>query len=161
MNLKMKGLLKGLRYISHIFEPAEKEQEMQIGNPTDVKHVAHIGSDGPATNPPAWMDEYKSETNTEPTRKHSSQDSKPSRRNRSVVDSPEGSKPSRRNHGATRTGSSESSFKINNNGENDAPKQNRRHAKSKGDQDGTKPSRRKKNSKESPGQNVGGAADFQ
>lgn len=46
---------------------------MQIGNPTDVKHVAHIGSDGPAANPPAWMNEYRSEANVEPTRKHSSQ----------------------------------------------------------------------------------------
>lgn len=33
----------------------EKEQEMQIGFPTDVKHVAHIGSDGPATNTPSWV----------------------------------------------------------------------------------------------------------
>ncbi|KAG8502177.1 hypothetical protein CXB51_000085 [Gossypium anomalum] len=49
----MKGLLKGLRYISDIFEQ-EKEQEMQIGNPTDVKHVAHIGMDGPSANKPSW-----------------------------------------------------------------------------------------------------------
>lgn len=29
---------------------------MQIGLPTDVKHVAHIGSDGPSTNdPPSWV----------------------------------------------------------------------------------------------------------
>ncbi|KAG6766242.1 hypothetical protein POTOM_030313 [Populus tomentosa] len=34
----------------------EKEQEMQIGFPTDVKHVAHIGCDGPsATNAPSWV----------------------------------------------------------------------------------------------------------
>ncbi|WJZ90700.1 hypothetical protein VitviT2T_009828 [Vitis vinifera] len=45
MSTKMKGLLKGLRYISQIFDN-EKEQEMEIGYPTDVKHVAHIGWDG-------------------------------------------------------------------------------------------------------------------
>ncbi|XP_022727699.1 CRIB domain-containing protein RIC6-like [Durio zibethinus] len=59
-NNKMKGLLKGLRYISQIFEN-EKESEMQIGLPTDVKHVAHIGWDGPSVNSaPSWMNEFKS-----------------------------------------------------------------------------------------------------
>lgn len=62
MTNKMKGLLKGLRYISQIFEPNEKEQEMQIGFPTDVKHVAHIGWDGPALSQPSWMNEFKSMT---------------------------------------------------------------------------------------------------
>ena len=35
----------------------EKEQEMQIGLPTDVKHVAHIGWDGPSGNQnnPGWV----------------------------------------------------------------------------------------------------------
>jgi len=33
----------------------EKDKDMQIGFPTDVKHVAHIGSDGPATNVPSWV----------------------------------------------------------------------------------------------------------
>ncbi|XP_058759134.1 CRIB domain-containing protein RIC6 [Vicia villosa] len=55
---KVKGLLKGLRYISQIFEN-EKEQEIQIGCPTDVKHVAHIGWDGPSVNSPSWMNEFK------------------------------------------------------------------------------------------------------
>ncbi|GMY27095.1 CRIB domain-containing protein RIC5-like [Fagus crenata] len=58
MATKVKSLLKGLRYISHIFD--EKEPEMQIGFPTDVKHVAHIGWDGPSTNTPSWIREYKS-----------------------------------------------------------------------------------------------------
>ncbi|XP_022769873.1 CRIB domain-containing protein RIC6-like [Durio zibethinus] len=59
-NNKMKGLLKGLRYISQIFDN-EKEPEMQIGLPTDVKHVAHIGWDGPSVNSaPSWMNEFKS-----------------------------------------------------------------------------------------------------
>ncbi|XP_044494835.1 LOW QUALITY PROTEIN: CRIB domain-containing protein RIC7-like [Mangifera indica] len=51
-NNKMKGLLKGLRYISQMFEN-EKEAEMQIGYPTDVKHVAHIGLDGQSDVKPA------------------------------------------------------------------------------------------------------------
>ncbi|CAJ2632952.1 unnamed protein product [Trifolium pratense] len=56
---KMKGLLKGLRILSQIFD--EKEQEIEIGNPTDVKHVAHIGWDGPTeNNNPSWMNEFKS-----------------------------------------------------------------------------------------------------
>ncbi|KAJ4776306.1 ROP-INTERACTIVE CRIB MOTIF-CONTAINING protein 5 [Rhynchospora pubera] len=61
METKMKGLLKGLRYISQIFD--SKEAEMQIGFPTDVKHVAHIGWDSQnqaSTNGPSWMNEYKS-----------------------------------------------------------------------------------------------------
>ncbi|XVE77949.1 hypothetical protein DITRI_Ditri13aG0105200 [Diplodiscus trichospermus] len=34
---------------------------MQIGMPTDVKHVAHIGWDGPSENSaPTWMNEFKS-----------------------------------------------------------------------------------------------------
>ncbi|KGN57890.1 hypothetical protein Csa_011162 [Cucumis sativus] len=61
-NNKMKGLLKGLRYISQIFDN-EKEPEMQIGFPTDVKHVAHIGWDGPSVNSPSWMNEFKHPNN--------------------------------------------------------------------------------------------------
>ncbi|KAF5738557.1 hypothetical protein HS088_TW13G01457 [Tripterygium wilfordii] len=38
----------------------EKEPEMQIGLPTDVKHVAHIGWDGPSANTPSWMTGFKS-----------------------------------------------------------------------------------------------------
>ncbi|GKF41587.1 CRIB domain-containing protein RIC6-like protein, partial [Tanacetum coccineum] len=33
----------------------EKEQEIVIGQPTDVKHVSHIGYDGPAIESPSWM----------------------------------------------------------------------------------------------------------
>ncbi|KAK9991776.1 hypothetical protein SO802_026761 [Lithocarpus litseifolius] len=58
MATKVKGIFKGLRYISQIFD--EKEPEMQIGYPTDVKHVAHIGWDGPSADSPSWMREYKS-----------------------------------------------------------------------------------------------------
>ncbi|KAJ0254148.1 CRIB domain-containing protein RIC6 [Hirschfeldia incana] len=58
---KMKSLLKGLRYISQVFESG-KEEEIEIGNPTDVKHVSHIGWDGPSATPasaPSWMNEFK------------------------------------------------------------------------------------------------------
>ncbi|CAH9073750.1 unnamed protein product [Cuscuta europaea] len=59
MSTKVKGLIKGLRYISQIFDE-EKEAEIQIGFPTDVKHVAHIGWDGPsAVDNPTWMNEFK------------------------------------------------------------------------------------------------------
>ncbi|CDY53191.1 BnaAnng12160D [Brassica napus] len=54
----VKGLLKGLRYITQIFDK-DKDQDIQIGFPTDVKHVAHIGSDGPAANMPSWMGDFK------------------------------------------------------------------------------------------------------
>ncbi|KAK8622467.1 hypothetical protein V6N13_117379 [Hibiscus sabdariffa] len=33
---------------------------MQIGNPTDVKHVAHIGMNGPAATKPSWMNGFNS-----------------------------------------------------------------------------------------------------
>ncbi|XP_074319506.1 uncharacterized protein LOC141656494 [Silene latifolia] len=59
MSNKVKGLLKGLRYISQIFEEEEDEPEMQIGCPTDVKHVAHIGWDGPAASSPSWIQKFK------------------------------------------------------------------------------------------------------
>ncbi|KAL1203194.1 CRIB domain-containing protein RIC7 [Cardamine amara subsp. amara] len=73
---KMKSLLKGLRYISQVFE-GEKEQEMQIGNPTDVKHVAHIGWDGPSDNAtaPTWMNEFKSSPGMESTPRFGEEDS--------------------------------------------------------------------------------------
>ncbi|MCL7027250.1 hypothetical protein MKW94_030922, partial [Papaver nudicaule] len=55
---KMKGIYKGFnKYISQMF--VVKEHEMQIGNPTDVKHVAHIGWDGQSSNAPSWMNEFK------------------------------------------------------------------------------------------------------
>ncbi|CAO2823670.1 unnamed protein product [Amaranthus hypochondriacus] len=56
MTTKMKGICKGsFKYISQIF--VVKEREMEIGHPTDVKHVAHIGWDGPNGTTPSWMTE--------------------------------------------------------------------------------------------------------
>ncbi|KAI3948780.1 hypothetical protein MKX01_022194 [Papaver californicum] len=55
---KMKGIYKGFnKYISQMF--VVKEHELQIGNPTDVKHVAHIGWDGQSSSAPIWMNEFK------------------------------------------------------------------------------------------------------
>lgn len=39
----------------HLIADEDKDKDMQIGFPTDVKHVAHIGSDGPETNMPSWV----------------------------------------------------------------------------------------------------------
>ncbi|KAJ0966113.1 hypothetical protein J5N97_027251 [Dioscorea zingiberensis] len=54
---KMKGLIKGMKYISQIF--VVKEHEMEIGYPTDVRHVAHIGWDSGSVNGPSWMNEFR------------------------------------------------------------------------------------------------------
>ncbi|KAK4759727.1 hypothetical protein SAY87_022858 [Trapa incisa] len=61
MAIKMKGIYKGFKFISQIF--VMKEREMEIGYPTDVKHVAHIGWDGASGNAPRWMNEFKSTPN--------------------------------------------------------------------------------------------------
>ncbi|XP_068669387.1 CRIB domain-containing protein RIC10-like [Aristolochia californica] len=57
MATKMKGIIKGFKFISQIF--VYKEQEMEIGYPTDVKHVSHVGWDGSSVNAPSWMNAYK------------------------------------------------------------------------------------------------------
>ncbi|CAI9755115.1 unnamed protein product [Fraxinus pennsylvanica] len=54
----MKGIYKGFKYtLSQFF--VVKEREMEIGFPTDVKHVAHIGWDGHSGSAPSWMNEFK------------------------------------------------------------------------------------------------------
>ncbi|EEC72543.1 hypothetical protein OsI_05957 [Oryza sativa Indica Group] len=55
MAIKMKGIFKGLKIISQMF--VHKEHEMEIGYPTDVKHVAHIGL-GTSDTSPSWMNEF-------------------------------------------------------------------------------------------------------
>ncbi|XP_051125840.1 CRIB domain-containing protein RIC10-like [Andrographis paniculata] len=53
----MKGLYKGVKYtLSQMFV---KEPQLEIGCPTDVKHVAHVGWDGPSGGNPSWMNEYE------------------------------------------------------------------------------------------------------
>ncbi|XP_061992835.1 CRIB domain-containing protein RIC4-like [Rosa rugosa] len=50
---RMQRLIRSIKNFSQIFvfkeETEEKETEMEIGFPTDVKHVTHIGSDGSTT----------------------------------------------------------------------------------------------------------------
>ncbi|XP_042516624.1 CRIB domain-containing protein RIC7 [Macadamia integrifolia] len=95
MSTKMKGLLKGLRYISQIFDNNGKEQEMQIGFPTDVKHVAHIGWDGPAVHSPSWMDEHRPGPNFSSAPLSTNGDANESnRKSASLEEMPELSKPS-------------------------------------------------------------------
>ncbi|XP_056172072.1 CRIB domain-containing protein RIC10-like isoform X1 [Syzygium oleosum] len=55
--MTIKGIYKSFKYISRIF--VLKDREMEIGYPTDVKHVAHIGWDGPSGNGPSWMNEFR------------------------------------------------------------------------------------------------------
>ncbi|OEL36975.1 hypothetical protein BAE44_0001998 [Dichanthelium oligosanthes] len=55
MAYKVKGIFKGLKFISRIF--VVKEHEMEIGYPTDVKHVAHIGWDSAGNASPSWMND--------------------------------------------------------------------------------------------------------
>ncbi|KAM0021717.1 putative CRIB domain-containing protein RIC1 [Helianthus debilis subsp. tardiflorus] len=57
MGTKIKGVFKGFKFISQIF--VMKEREMEIGYPTDVKHLAHIGWDGSSGTAPSWMNEFK------------------------------------------------------------------------------------------------------
>lgn len=47
--------LRKLNLISDECAENEKQQEMEIGFPTDVKHVAHIGWDGPSVTSPSWV----------------------------------------------------------------------------------------------------------
>ncbi|MBA0811717.1 hypothetical protein Gohar_003589 [Gossypium harknessii] len=50
MATKIKRLYKKFKNISRIF--AVKEKKMEIGYPTDVKHVTHIGWDTPSHSTP-------------------------------------------------------------------------------------------------------------
>ncbi|XP_008439966.1 CRIB domain-containing protein RIC10-like isoform X1 [Cucumis melo] len=61
MASKMKGIYKSFKYITQIFGNVVKDREMEIGYPTDVKHVAHIGLDNssPSASAPSWMNEFK------------------------------------------------------------------------------------------------------
>ncbi|XP_020577545.1 CRIB domain-containing protein RIC10-like isoform X2 [Phalaenopsis equestris] len=64
MSPKVKSLFKGLKYISQIF--VYKEQEMEIGHPTDVRHIAHIGFASDSIHAPSWMSQFKSASDITP-----------------------------------------------------------------------------------------------
>ncbi|KAG6418721.1 hypothetical protein SASPL_120925 [Salvia splendens] len=87
MSTKMKGLFKGLRYISQIFDDEnEKEEDMQIGLPTDVKHVSHVGYD------------ESNSADSKPNKDNAdvSEDSKRSHKGKKSQGKEQGTKPSRR-----------------------------------------------------------------
>ncbi|XP_022931172.1 CRIB domain-containing protein RIC7 [Cucurbita moschata] len=163
-NNKMKGLLKGLRYISQIFDN-EKEPEMQIGVPTDVKHVAHIGWDGPSVNSPSWMTEFKGDPgdasgqlasqDTNHTARDMPEIPKASRRQSSTVGGSAGDSPTREKSEKTRSKKSSKSkesstsdgirpshrsSELSHGGESGAPKKARRK---KSKEDGSTRSRSK------------------
>ncbi|KAI3931190.1 hypothetical protein MKW92_020807 [Papaver armeniacum] len=161
MTTKMKGLLKGLRYISQIFEKEdeeEEEEEMQIGFPTDVKHVAHIGWDGPAVSSPSWMNEFKGTPEAasnplNPVKQKERSGSKSPSQDYSSGDSsarngPDLPKPSRRRNSKSDASSFDSSTQ-----EGSVPKQSSRRQKSNsGDSsESTKSSRRNKSSSSTNG----------
>ncbi|KAG9145665.1 hypothetical protein Leryth_018718 [Lithospermum erythrorhizon] len=54
----MKGISKGFNKYITICSFVVKEEEMQIGCPTDVKHVSHIGFDGSSGSSPSWMNKF-------------------------------------------------------------------------------------------------------
>ncbi|XP_062229596.1 CRIB domain-containing protein RIC10-like isoform X2 [Phragmites australis] len=57
MAIAMKGIFKGFKIIAQIFT-MHKEHEMEIGYPTDVRHVSHIGL-GASDSCPSWMNEFR------------------------------------------------------------------------------------------------------
>ncbi|OIV91173.1 hypothetical protein TanjilG_30395 [Lupinus angustifolius] len=57
MPTKFKGICKSFKYITQIF--VAKEREMEIGYPTDVKHLSHIGWDGHSGSKPSWMSHFE------------------------------------------------------------------------------------------------------
>ncbi|KAF9609079.1 hypothetical protein IFM89_012519 [Coptis chinensis] len=60
MGIRIKGICKGFRFISQIF--VSKERELEIGYPTEVKHVAHIGWESQC-NTPSWMNDFNTSSN--------------------------------------------------------------------------------------------------
>lgn len=54
---KLQRLIKSFKALSQLFAVYKEDEggEMQIGYPTDVKHVAHIGWDGPSGAGKSWM----------------------------------------------------------------------------------------------------------
>ncbi|TVU08577.1 hypothetical protein EJB05_41986 [Eragrostis curvula] len=57
MAITMKGrIFKRLKIIARIF--MHKEHEIEIGFPTDVRHVSHIGL-GTSDSCPSWMNEFR------------------------------------------------------------------------------------------------------
>lgn len=175
----MKGLFKGLRYIGQIFDEENKDDEIQIGFPTDVKHVAHIGWDGPsqaaADANPSWMKEFKANpgfqsgpldsngNNAEkenPEIKWVSEDSKKGKKAKDshAKDLPEVPKASRRRNSSDTTNINMSSESPKKKDSSTKPRQSRRH-NSKDSSEGSVRSSRQLNESGQPGSPSKGHAD--
>ncbi|CAH8345446.1 unnamed protein product [Eruca vesicaria subsp. sativa] len=59
MAMKMKGIYKSFKMVSQLF--VVKERDMEIGPPTEVKHVNHVGWEVSSGSAPAWLSEFKAE----------------------------------------------------------------------------------------------------
>ncbi|WVZ78896.1 hypothetical protein U9M48_026541, partial [Paspalum notatum var. saurae] len=63
MAIAIKGIFKGLKIIAQIFtvhrEEEGEEREIEIGYPTDVRHVSHIGLGASSDSCPSWMIEFR------------------------------------------------------------------------------------------------------
>nr|XP_034591099.1 CRIB domain-containing protein RIC10-like isoform X5 [Setaria viridis]TKW23123.1 hypothetical protein SEVIR_4G272900v2 [Setaria viridis]TKW23127.1 hypothetical protein SEVIR_4G272900v2 [Setaria viridis] len=57
MAISMKGIFRGLKIIAQIFT-VQREHEIEIGYPTDVRHVSHVGF-GASGSCPSWMNEFR------------------------------------------------------------------------------------------------------
>ncbi|KAG2302635.1 hypothetical protein Bca52824_031286 [Brassica carinata] len=62
MSTRFKGIYqKSFKCFSDISD--EKDEEMDIGYPTDVRHVSHIGWDSSSSSAPSWLREFKTSNN--------------------------------------------------------------------------------------------------
>ncbi|PVH47344.1 hypothetical protein PAHAL_4G041800 [Panicum hallii] len=59
MAMTIKGIFRGLKIIAQIFT-VQREHEIEIGYPTDVRYVSHIGF-GASGSCPSWMSEFRVE----------------------------------------------------------------------------------------------------
>ncbi|CAL4966871.1 unnamed protein product [Urochloa decumbens] len=57
MAISIKGIFRGLKIIAQIFT-VQREHEIEIGYPTNVRHVSHIGFDASGSCP-SWMSEFR------------------------------------------------------------------------------------------------------
>ncbi|KAL0727346.1 hypothetical protein Bca4012_023439 [Brassica carinata] len=62
MAMKMKGIYKSFKMEKHIiWSTVVKERDMEIGHPTEVKHVNHVGWEVSSGSAPAWLSDFKAE----------------------------------------------------------------------------------------------------
>ncbi|KAL0888924.1 hypothetical protein Bca101_012907 [Brassica carinata] len=75
MSTRFKGLYqKSFKCFSDDFDG--KDDEMEIGYPTNVRHVSHIGWDSSPNSAPSWLQEFKTSNVLKPTSTRPFQDFK-------------------------------------------------------------------------------------